>query len=207
MNLLLDLLVPQLARPHGPLSRLIAPLLDRGNRTINLHVVGALDLAPQQRVLELGFGGGVGLAMVLEHQPSVALVGVDPSPEMVARCQRRFGDKVTVLQGSADGLPLPDGSFERVFGVNVCYFWPDLPAALAELRRVLAMDGLLVLGIRPPETLRRFQFEHAGHRVWTPDQYVAALCTAGFFDVGARRMPDDQGGTIVLTARRGTNAP
>ncbi|MEY4509032.1 MAG: hypothetical protein RLZZ450_1154 [Pseudomonadota bacterium] len=206
MNLLLDLLVPQLARPHGPLSRLIAPMLDRGNRTINLHVVGALDLAPQQRVLELGFGGGVGLAIVLEHEPSVRLTGVDPSPEMVERCKRRFGDRVTVLRGSADALPSADGSFDRIFGVNVCYFWPDLTAALAEQRRVLAEGGRLVLGIRPPETLRRFQFEQAGHRVWTPEQYVQALEAAGLVDARARRMPDAQGGTFVVTARRDSRA-
>lgn len=204
MNLLLNLLVPQLARPHGPLSRLIAPMLDRGNRTINLHVVGALDLAPQQRVLELGFGGGVGLAMVLEHEPTVRLTGVDPSPEMVERNKRRFGERVELLLGSADKLPSSDGAFDCVFGVNVCYFWPDLPAALVEQRRVLAEDGRLVLGIRPPATLRRFQFEQAGHRVWTPEQYVQALESAGFVDVRARRMPDDQGGTFVVSARRGS---
>lgn len=202
MNLILDLLVPQLARPHGPFSRLIAPMLDRGNRTINLHVVGALDLAPQQRVLELGFGGGVGLAMVLEHEPSVRLTGVDPSPEMVERNKKRFGDRVELLLGSAESLPSADGSFDRVFGVNVCYFWPDLTAALVEQRRVLAQDGRLVLGIRPPSTLRRFQFEQAGHRVWMPEQYVQALEAAGFADARARRMPDDQGGTFVVTARR-----
>jgi arsenite methyltransferase len=203
MNPLLDLVVPQLARPHGPLSRLIAPLLDRGNKTINLHVVGALDLAPNQRVLELGFGGGVGLAMVLQHEPSVALAGVDPSPEMVARCRRRFADKVQLREGTAAALPFADGSFDRVFGVNVCYFWPDLQIALAEQRRVLAPGGRLVLGVRPPETLRRFQFEQAGHRVWKPEQYVEALRSAGFVDARAQRMPDAEGGTFVVTARRG----
>jgi hypothetical protein len=41
MSLLLDVVVRQLARPHGVLSRVIAPLLDRGNHTINLHVAAA----------------------------------------------------------------------------------------------------------------------------------------------------------------------
>jgi arsenite methyltransferase len=202
MNLLLDWVVPQLARPHGPLSRVVAPLLDRGNRTINLHVVGALELLPRQRVLEVGFGGGVGLQTVLDHEPTVALSGVDPSREMVTRCQRRFGDKVTLVAGSVEALPQPNGSFDRAFGVNVCYFWPDLAAALAELRRVLAAEGRLVLGIREPATLRRLDFDVAGHRVWTPEQYVEALGEAGFVDASARRMPDPNGGAYVITARR-----
>jgi ubiquinone/menaquinone biosynthesis C-methylase UbiE len=141
--------------------------------------------------------------MVLEHEPSARLTGVDPSPEMVERCKRRFGKRVELLLGTAAALPCADGSFDRVFGVNVSYFWHDLEAALREQRRVLADDGRLVLGIRPPETLRRFQFEQAGHRVWTPEQYVQALESAGFVDARARRMPDEQGGTFVVTARRG----
>ncbi|HEY6877341.1 MAG TPA: class I SAM-dependent methyltransferase [Polyangiales bacterium] len=201
MNLLLDLVVPQLARPRGPLGRLLAPVLDRGNRTINLHVVGALELEAGHRVLEVGFGGGVGLALALAHEPRITLAGLDPSSDMVERCRRRFGDRVELQQGVVESLPWPDRTFDRIFGVNVTYFWPDLRAALAELQRVLAPNGMLAFGIRPPETLQRFQFAAAGHRVWTPAQYVEALGAAGFIDASARRMPDEGGGAFVLTAR------
>src|SRR5262252_5245018 len=125
MGFVLDVLVPQLARPHGALSRLVAPLLDRGNRIINLHVVGALDLKPRDRVLEVGFGGGVGLAMVLAHEPNVVLSGMDLSPEMLLRCRKRFGERVALAQGSVESLPYPDRAFDKIFGVNVSYFWPD----------------------------------------------------------------------------------
>jgi arsenite methyltransferase len=202
MSLFLDVLVPQLARPHGALSKLVAPLLDRGNRTINLHVVGALDLKPQERVLEVGFGGGVGLAMVLTHEPDVVLSGMDLSPEMLVRCQKRFGQRVTLAQGSVESLPYPDAAFDKLFGVNVSYFWPNLERALSELRRVLAPNGLLVLGVRPPEVLRKVQFDVAGHRVWSAQQYLEALAAAGFVDTNARRVPDPSGAWLV-TARRG----
>ena len=202
MGFLLDVLVPQLARPHGALSRLIAPMLDRGNRTINLHVVAALDSKPGDRVLEVGFGGGVGLAMVLAHEPDVVLSGMDLSPEMLVRCRKRFGERVTLAQGSVESLPFPDSAFDKVFGVNVSYFWPDIERALREIRRVLSPSGLLVLGIRPPEVLRKVQFDVAGHRVWSAEQYLEALSAAGFADTGARRVPDPDGAWVV-TARRG----
>ena len=202
MGFLLDVLVPQLARPHGALSKLIAPLLDRGNRTINLHVVAALDLKPRDRVLEVGFGGGVGLAMVLAHEPEVVLSGMDLSPEMLVRCRKRFGERVALAQGSVESLPYPDRSFDKVFGVNVSYFWPDIERALSEIGRVLSASGLLVLGIRPPEVLRKVQFDVAGHRVWSAEQYLEALSTAGFVDTRARHVPDPDGAWLV-TARRG----
>ncbi len=200
MNFLTDVLVPQLAQPSGPLGRLIASALDRGNRTINLHVVGALDLEPAQRVLEVGFGGGVGLATALAHEPALRLSGVDPSHDMVLRCRRRFVD-VELREGGVEELPWPAASFDAVFGANVTYFWPDLPTALAELRRVLAPGGKLAFGIRPPEVLARLKFDVAGHRVWSLARYVEAFEAAGFVEVRARRMPDDGPGAYVLSAR------
>jgi SAM-dependent methyltransferase len=202
MSWLLDVLVPQLARPHGALGHLVASLLNRGNRSINLHVLGALDVAPGERVLELGFGGGVGLALLLAHEPSLRLSGIDLSGEMVRRCQRRFRGQAALAEGTVDALPFADAAFDQVFGVNVSYFWLDLPRALAEVLRVLAPGGKFVLGIRPPETLRRFGFEAAGHRVWSADQYVEALSQAGFVEASARRMPDGEGGAHVVVARR-----
>jgi arsenite methyltransferase len=201
MPWLLDVLVPQLARPHGAFGHLVASLLNRGNRDMNLHVLGALEVAPGERVLELGFGGGVGLALLLAHEPSVKASGIDLSREMLQRCRRRFGDRVALVEGTVEALPFADAAFDKVFGVNVSYFWPDLSRALAEVLRVLAPGGSFVLGIRPPEALRRFQFDVAGHRVWDAAQYIQALSDAGFSEASARRMPDAAGAYVVVARR------
>lgn len=198
MSFVLDVLVPQLARPHGLLGQLVAHRLNHHNQALNLHVIAALDLEPGSRVLEVGFGGGVGLQIALDHEPGIALSGVDLSPEMQRRCQKRFGARVRLAQGSVEALPYADGSFDKAFGVNVVYFWPDLARGLAEVRRVLAPGGQLVLGVRGPEELLRVQFDTAGHRVWTPEQYVAALAEAGFAHPRARRVPDPAGRSYVI---------
>src|SRR3954468_17317480 len=108
MRWIVDVLVPQLARPHGALGHLVASALNRGNRDMNLHVLGALDVAPGERVLELGFGGGVGLALLLAHEPSARLSGIDLSKEMLRRCQRRFGDRAALVEGTVDAMPFGD---------------------------------------------------------------------------------------------------
>jgi SAM-dependent methyltransferase len=201
MNILLKVLVPQLARPHGFLARVIAPMLDRGNHVINLHTIAALDLRPGDRVLEIGFGGGVGLATALAHEPAIALSGLELSPEMVKRSEKRFAGKLSVSLGSVDAIPNAAASFDKVFGVNVVYFWPDLSKALSEIQRVLAPHGKLVLGVRPPKVLQQVDFGGAGHRVWSAEQYAEALTSAGFVDVAARRVPDPHGASVV-TGRR-----
>lgn len=201
MKRLNDLLVSQLARPHGLLTGPMSALLNRGNRLITAHTIGALDLQPGEAVLEVGFGGGVGLDMVLAHEPRVQLAGVDISDDVVRRARPRYTE-LELVEAGVERMPFEDGRFDAAFAVNVAYFWPDLPAALRELLRVLRPGGRLVLGVRPPATLARLKFGHAGHREWTPEQYAEALAVAGFVGTSARRMPDPEGGASVVRGER-----
>ncbi len=200
MDFLKDVLVPQLARPHGLLAGPISALLNRGNRIITAHSVGALDLLPNERVLEVGFGGGVGLEAVRSHEPSVALTGVDISGDVVRRARPRFPE-VSLHEAPVEALPFSAASFDAAFAVNVAYFWPDLDAACAELRRVLAPGGRLVLGVRPAATCQKLEFAKSGHREDTPESYAEALTRGGFLGAHARRMPDPGGGAYVVFAR------
>jgi SAM-dependent methyltransferase len=58
-----------------------------------------------------------------------------------------------VLEGAADDLPLPDGSFTAAVMANVFFFLPDPLAALRELRRVLEPGGRLFVETDAPETV------------------------------------------------------
>jgi ubiquinone/menaquinone biosynthesis C-methylase UbiE len=42
-------------------------------------------------------------------------------------------------------LPFPDGLFDLVTAVETHYFWPDLPADMREIQRVLRPGGTLVV--------------------------------------------------------------
>ena len=86
-------------------------------------------------------------------------------------------------------LPLEDGSVDGVVTVNTVYFWPDLPAAFAELRRVLAPDGRLVIGIRDGAVMENVDLTI--FTVRAPDEISGALEAAGFADVRVES-PDDQ---------------
>ncbi|WP_320671946.1 class I SAM-dependent methyltransferase [Patulibacter defluvii] len=188
----------QLAHPAGPAGRIVAALMNRGNRGLNQRAIERLELAADSRVLDLGFGGGVTLPTLLARAAHV--VAIDRAPEMVAAARRRHPDAVAggrldLRTGQVDPLPLADGAVDRILTVNTVYFWPDLPAALAELRRVLAPGGRLVIGIRDGPVMD--QVDRALFTVRPPAELAAALREAGFARVAVDSAADGSSHLLV----------
>src|SRR5262245_42893289 len=98
----------QLAHPSGVLGRLLGGLMNRTNARMNTSALQLLELEPTDRVLEIGFGGGVALASLIGRAAFVA--GVDRSRDMVARAKARFEAAVSVgraefREGRVEALP------------------------------------------------------------------------------------------------------
>jgi arsenite methyltransferase len=125
----------QLSRPSGRFGRLVAFVMNRGNRRINVRAVELLQPRRDERVLDLGFGGGLGLDLLLDRTDHV--VGVDRAGDMVAAARAARADAVasgrlTLLEGDVSAPPLADDSVDGIVTVNTVYFWPDLPTAFSE---------------------------------------------------------------------------
>ncbi len=104
-------------------------------------------LAPATgRLLVLGLGPGHDL----EHLPGAvtSVVAVEPDPSMRALARGRIAScpvPVTLLSADAQALPLADGSVDTVLCACVLCSVDSPALALAELRRVLAPGGALLL--------------------------------------------------------------
>ncbi|MEU1586444.1 class I SAM-dependent methyltransferase [Micromonospora sp. NPDC005710] len=99
----------------------------------------ALEPAPGLRVLDLGAGTGK-LSATL-GAVGADVVAVEPDPAMLAEL-RRAVPAVRALSGSAEAIPLPDGSVDAVVAGNALH-WFDMAVAGAEIARVLAPGGVL----------------------------------------------------------------
>lgn len=104
-------------------------------------LVAELGLGPGRRVLDLAAGTGKLTRLLVPSGAGV--VAVEPVAAMRAELVRRCPG-VEVLDGTAEAVPLPDGSVDAVV-VAQAFHWFDAPAALAELRRVLRPGGGLAL--------------------------------------------------------------
>jgi demethylmenaquinone methyltransferase / 2-methoxy-6-polyprenyl-1,4-benzoquinol methylase len=108
-------------------------------------------LKPGMRVVDVGMGTGLVSREILRitGQPD-HLVGVDPSPGMMA--QAKLPAQVRCLEGWAEKLPLPDASADFIVMGYALRHVADLAAAFAEFHRVLRPGGrVLMLEISKPD--------------------------------------------------------
>lgn len=114
------------------------------NRTpkSNAAVIDQVSLASDDRFLDVGCGLGAALEQASATGAEVA--GVDPSLAMVERASQRV-PKAEVKLGSAEEIPFPDDAFTVVVNVSSYHHWADPEAGLAEILRVLAPGGRLLI--------------------------------------------------------------
>ena len=186
---MLDRFFRQFSGPSGPLGRLAGRLMARLNGPLNDWAVDLLELSAADRVLEVGYGPGLAIERIAARASQGLVVGVDRSELMRRQAARRnrtalAAGRVELHVGSAERLPAPAASFTHALAVNSLQFWPDLPAAFDELRRVLRPQGRLLFLLRMRrEAAGRFDRSKHGMTEQRLAAVVAAAEQAGFRDL------------------------
>ena len=136
----------------------IAPTYDRLNHILSLsidkiwrnRVVRAVRRLGAKEILDIATGtGDLAIAMAQKIE-GTTICGADLSPEMLAVAKQKvakaaLSDRITLMEGNAEHLPLPDMSADAVtiaFGIRN---FENKENCLRELRRVLRTDGHLVI--------------------------------------------------------------
>jgi demethylmenaquinone methyltransferase/2-methoxy-6-polyprenyl-1,4-benzoquinol methylase len=107
-------------------------------------LVGEVAPAAGERILDVATGTGMVVAELLARAPC-SVVGIDQSPQMLARAQARFADRpsseVQLLLGQAESLPFPDSSFDALTFTYLLRYVEDPAATVGELARVVRPGG------------------------------------------------------------------
>lgn len=205
----LRLVAQQFRRPHGLLGHLWGWLMDRANGREIASSVEALSVEPHHRVLEIGFGGGLGLQLLLASAREGTVTGTDLSEVLRSRAERRFAGpiregRLRLVAAAVERLPFDDLSFDRVVSVNTVYFWSAPEQGLAELFRVLERGGRVVVSMRRPELMRRLPFTRYGFTLYEPWQLQEMMEAAGFAATAYTTHEDDWPGYVCVTGQKTT---
>jgi SAM-dependent methyltransferase len=115
-------------------------------------LLAAVAVEPGESVLDIACGPGTVTRLAAARVgPSGSIVGCDLSPAMIAiACDKgpvANGAQIEYLEAPADRLPVDDERFDVVVCQQGLQFFPDKPAAVAEMHRALRPGGRLGVAI------------------------------------------------------------
>jgi ubiquinone/menaquinone biosynthesis C-methylase UbiE len=143
-------------------NQIIPLLIDLTMRQRNLAAYRSRVVpAAGGRVLEIGIGSGLNLPF---YSRSVKhLIGLDPSPKLLAMARGKLPpdlSPIELVEGSAEAIPLENGSIDTVVTTWTLCSIPDAGRALREMSRVLKPTGRLLFvehGLAPDPNVRWWQ--------------------------------------------------
>jgi ubiquinone/menaquinone biosynthesis C-methylase UbiE len=102
---------------------------------------------PGERVLDVACGTGVVSRLAAERMGSGRVVGLDINAGMLAVARSLNSRTIEWYEGSALAMPFPDSSFDLCLCQFGLQFFPDRPAAMREMFRVLQLGSRVALSV------------------------------------------------------------
>ena len=170
--------------PLGPTYDRYARLLSFGqDPRWRRFLVARIQAGAEHTVLDVATGTGA-VAAELVRATGCSVVGLDQSPQMLAEARRRVPASVELVDGDADHLPFPDGSFDALTFTYLLRYVDDPGATMRELARVVRPGGVvagLEFGVPPNPVARALWRLYV--RVVLP--LAGRLISRGWADVGS----------------------
>jgi len=145
--------VRQAMHPSGIRGRVFAKLMEWLNTPAYQRALALIDPAPDETLLEIGFGTGALLLMLAARLSGGLLAGIDPSALMVQLARERLTRhcppvRFDLRQGNDRDIDWPQGYFSHVAALHSFQFWSEPHATLQKIKKVLRPDGQLTLILR-----------------------------------------------------------
>src|SRR5215471_9698477 len=143
-------LLNQCRKPSGWSGRLNLWSMNQRHSKLTDWGLKHVLVGKRDTILDLGCGGGRTIRKLAVIATAGKVHGIDHSQASVAVSKgtnRRSIDngRVEIHHGSVSHLPFPDQKFDLATAVETHYYWPDLPADMREVLRVLKPGGMMIV--------------------------------------------------------------
>ena len=173
-----------------------AAALESPHRNFAEELIRLMQIAPRDRILELGCGEGWALRTMAALAPEGTLVGLDVSDAMIrrARAQGVSPENLLYIWSSAEEIPWQENFFTKAFSLEAFYYFEHPEKALREIHRVLAPGGSLWivnhLSKENELSLRWIPELKVPVQILPAEQYGALLEQCGYENFSHRMIPE-----------------
>jgi SAM-dependent methyltransferase len=184
----------QCRKPSDRAGQAVLHRMNASHAGVTTWGLGHAEIGSDFTILDVGCGGGRTIDRLASMAPNGKVFGIDYSEESVAVASATNkhwieSGRVRVQLGNVSQLPFPDATFDLVTAVETHYYWPDLPADVREVMRVLKPGGTFLIiaetyrGRRNDWMYRPTMQLVLKAAYLTPDQHRALLVDAGYGNV------------------------
>jgi ubiquinone/menaquinone biosynthesis C-methylase UbiE len=172
-------------KPSGFWGRRLAKRMNQSNAMLYDFVLDVMKPAEGDAILEIGFGNGNTFSKLFDACSNIQVTGLDFSASMVSEARKHNRTlinegKLVLEQGSSASMPFPDNHFDKVFSINVMYFWDTPEEHLSEVHRVLKPGGVFYPVIRTKDSMLIVPFTQYGFVLKEAEEWKSILEQSGF---------------------------
>jgi SAM-dependent methyltransferase len=180
-----ELIAKQFKKPTGLFGIFTSNLMVKGNRGNYENLLKDLDVQPHDKILEIGYGPGIGVNLIAEKCNSCVIHGIDFSKLMYKRAsvlnnKHIHNNKVRLLLGDFLTLDIDPKDYDKVFCLNVVYFWDDLLQPFEKIRSLLKSGGIFCFYMAHKDFLIKKKSPDKIFNKYSIEQVTEALTKTGF---------------------------
>lgn len=195
----------QFRKPSGFFGKIISCIMVKGNSAAYDKIIRELAIEKHDKILEIGYGHGIGINKISSLY-DCTITGIDFSDLMRREATKRnkkhiHNKRVVLLYGDFLSADLGSNSFNKIFCLNVIYFWNNLNEPFAKIYEGLMAEGKFCLYMAHRATLEKMKFTKDDiFNKYSLEEVVDCLELSGFKDVECKY---DKGYHIVCRKQTG----
>jgi ubiquinone/menaquinone biosynthesis C-methylase UbiE len=182
----------QLRKPSGFFGKLVSKLLLLKNKQFYVKILNELELKSEDKIFEIGYGPGQGIKMITHKLKNCKIHGIDFSELMYNQAikrNRKFVDRNIVGLTFGDFLTseTEQEKYNKIFCVNVIYFWSDLHTVFMKIYAMLEKGGIFCIYMAHENDLKmKFTIEFNKYSI---EKVIDELKLVGFINVSFKFVP------------------